>query len=143
MTDTYRITLCILEGHEMAFYTDINLALAKHPFTDDVMTRTDVDAVKNALYNLVFTKKYEKPFNPDFGTDITNLLFENWDPLLASYYETKIREVIEEYEPRVKLERVSINDSQEDNNSIECTIEFYVRGINSLQTLNLDFERIR
>lgn len=126
----------------MALYSDINLNFSKHPFTDDVTTRTDAEAVKNALYNLIFTKKYEKPFDPDYGSDITNLLFENWDPLLAVYYETKIAEIIQEYEPRVVLERVKIED-QTESNAIECTIEYHIRGINSLQTLTIDFERIR
>ena len=127
----------------MPIYSDINLSFAKHPFTDDVVVRTDVDAVKNALYNLILCRKYDKPFDPDFGTDIRGLLFENFDPLLNIYYETKITETITEYEPRVVLERVKVVDSP-DMNAVECIIEFYVIGINSgKQTLTLDFERIR
>lgn len=126
----------------MPLYSDINLNFTKHPFTDDILIRTDVDAVKNSLYNLVLSEKYDKPFDPEFGTNLRGLLFENWDPLLNVYYETKIAEVIAEYEPRVILELVKIKDSA-DSNAIECVIEFYVRGINNKQTLTLDFERIR
>lgn len=126
----------------MTIYSDLNMNFTKHPFTDDVTVRTDAEAVKNALYNLVLTKKHEKPFNPDYGSDLTSMLFENWDPLLAVYYETKITEMIQEYEPRIVLERVKIEDSS-DSNAIECTIEYHVRGINTLQTLTIDFERIR
>ncbi len=106
------------------------------------MIKTDVEAVKFALYNLVSTQKYDKFFNPDYGIQIKNLLFENYDPLMNSFYERKVVEMIETYEPRVVLENVLFEGSP-DANAITLTITYFVRGIIDKQSLNIDFTRIR
>jgi phage baseplate assembly protein W len=126
----------------MTIYSDLNLNLARNPFTNDVMIKTDVEAVKFALYNLVSTQKYDKFFNPDYGIQIKNLLFENYDPLMNSFYERKVVEMIETYEPRVVLENVLFEGSP-DANAITLTITYFVRGIIDKQSLNIDFTRIR
>ena len=126
----------------MAIYSDLHTNMLKHPYTDDVVVRQDVLAVREALKNLIMTKKYEKPFDPNFGSDITNMLFELWSPDLKTFFERKIKELVDEYEPRVRLDKVEIVDSS-DQNAIELNLEFYVIGINRFDKTTISFERIK
>ena len=56
-------------------YSDIDLTFAKKP-SGEIYKKTDAAAVKQAVKNLLLTNKYEKPFQPSFGGDLNNLLFE-------------------------------------------------------------------
>ena len=57
-------------------WKDLDLLFRVHPVTGDVVTRTDVEAVKRSVRNIVLTNKYERPFKPNFGTSLRELLFE-------------------------------------------------------------------
>jgi phage baseplate assembly protein W len=126
----------------MATYSDLSLNLTRNPFTNDLMIKTDVAAVKQAILNLMYTRKYDKFFNPDMDSKIFGLLFENYDPILASYYEQKIVEIIETYEPRAVIESVTIEEYL-DGNQININITFFVRNFLQIQTLDIKFDRIR
>ena len=57
-------------------YKDLDLAFTAHPITGDVATKSDSDAVRRAVRNIVMTNYYERPFKPSLGGNIRGLLFE-------------------------------------------------------------------
>ena len=57
-------------------FKDINLSFKRHPVTNDVVTITDEDAIKRSVKNIIFTTLGEKPFMPQFGSVISESLFE-------------------------------------------------------------------
>ena len=59
-------------------YKDLNLNFTRNPVTGDVATVTDVNAVKRSIRNLLLTNHYDRPFHPEVGSGIPNLLFENF-----------------------------------------------------------------
>ena len=85
-------------------------------------------AVKRALKNLIQTNFYERPFQPELGCGIRELLFENFTPMTKVFLERKIEEVIINYEPRVQLQNVAVDDDQ-DRNRLVVDIYFYVVGV--------------
>lgn len=109
-------------------YTDINLLFNSHPRTGDVVVRTDEDAVKASVVNLVRTMPYERPFHPEIGSQIFSLLFENFTPVTEQIAARTIFDVITKFEPRVILNVVTARASP-DNNSLDVSVEF--RLINS------------
>ena len=84
-------------------FRDIDLDFNRNSVTNDVNIVEDVVAVKRALKNLVQTNFYERPFQPELGCGIRELLFENFTPMTKVFLERKIEEVIVNYEPRVNL----------------------------------------
>ena len=63
----------------------------------------DVIGVKRAVKNLVQTNFYERPFQPELGCGIRELLFENFTPMTKVFLENKITEVLLNFEPRIDL----------------------------------------
>ena len=106
-------------------YKDLDLLFGKKQAPNDINKVTDIQAVKRSVRNLVLLNHYEKPFHPEIGSGIRNMLFENMSPLTSHALTTEIEDVIENFEPRVQLVGVrALPDI--DRNEYEVTIEFYV-----------------
>jgi|APFre7841882654_1041346.scaffolds.fasta_scaffold33845_2 phage baseplate assembly protein W len=113
-----------------------------HPRQNDVVPLTDIDAVKNAVRNLVLTNFYEAPFQPFRGSNARALLFENADTYTAMALQREITRVITEYEPRVNRVAVAVID-QSDINSYSITINFNIVVLNTTTAVNFYLERLR
>jgi phage baseplate assembly protein W len=83
-------------------YSDIDFTFTKKPVVGDVALSYDAQAVIRSIRNILLTRHYEKPFNPDFGSNIDAILFEMVSPLSATSLEREIRTSIENYEPRAR-----------------------------------------
>ena len=106
-------------------YKDLDLFFAKTQSSKDVRKVTDIAAVKRSVRNLVLLNHYEKPFHPEIGSGIRDMLFENMSNMTAFILAKKIEDVIENFEPRVRLISVRANPNL-DRNEYEVTIEFFV-----------------
>ena len=123
-------------------FRDIDLDFSRNAVTNDVNIVEDVVAVKRALKNLVQTNFYERPFQPELGCGIRELLFENFTPMTKVFLERKIEEVIVNYEPRVNLQNVAVDDDQ-DKNRLVVDIYFYVVGVPGPQVVQTFLQRVR
>jgi len=106
-------------------YRDLDLFFAKTQSSKDIRKVTDIQAVKRSVRNLVLLNHYEKPFHPEIGSGIRDMLFENMSNMTAFILAKKIEDVIENFEPRVRLIGVRA-DPNLDRNEYEVTIEFFV-----------------
>ena len=106
-------------------YRDLDLFFVKTQSSKDVRKVTDIAAVKRSVRNLVLLNHYEKPFHPEIGSGIRDMLFENMSNMTAFILAKKIEDVIENFEPRVRLISVRA-DPNLDRNEYEVTIEFFV-----------------
>ena len=88
------------------------------------------------------TNFYERPFQPELGCGIRELLFENFTPMTKIFLEKKIQEVLLNYEPRIDLQSVKVDDDQ-DNNRLVVDIYFYVVGSPGPQTVTTFLQRLR
>ena len=117
-------------------YSDIDLFFGKKTSNDDIQSITDIKAVKRSVRNLVLTNHYERPFHPE-------MLFENMTPITAQILVRKIEDVINNFEPRVRLVGITANPNL-DKNSYEVSIEFYVvNAPTELVDLSIMLERLR
>tara|TARA_R100001460_G_scaffold95344_1_gene137476 strand:+ start:612 stop:1037 length:426 start_codon:yes stop_codon:yes gene_type:complete len=123
-------------------YSDLNLNFTKNPATNDVARLTDIEAVKRAVRNLVLTNQFERPFHPEIGTSIRDLLFETITPLNAVLLEDRIREVIVNFEPRAELTGIQVFD-EIDNNQYRVIINFTVINSSEGVTITEFLQRLR
>ena len=126
-------------------FKDVSISLGMTPVTEDVLNITDEAAVKRALYNIVMTRKGERFFKPDLGSNVADLLFEPLDAATASLLKEEIEYVINKYEPRINLLRCDVNPDY-DGNGVECSISFEIIGIpTDVQVRDVEFflERTR
>ena len=109
-------------------YKDISMSFENNPLNDDLVSLSDTTAIARSLRNIVFTQPGEKFFNPDFGSRITESLFENVDEVSALTIEDEIRSSIINFEPRVNLSFVNVKPNPDDN-EMNVTIEYEITGI--------------
>ena len=84
-------------------YVDISLSFEPSPLNQDLTTLRDTRAINNALKNIVMTYPLEMPFNPNVGSEVTQLLFDPVDEATAGLLEMEIRAAIQANEPRVEI----------------------------------------
>ena len=115
-------------------FTDFNLLFTSHPSTKDVTFKTDEDAVKASVRNLISTNNFERPFHPEIGCQIFGLLFENINPLTMDIMKQTIIDTVNKFEPRAVILDVNLNDSV-DKNSIDIDVIF--RLVNNEKPITL------
>ena len=76
-------------------YSDIDLFFGKNASNTDINKITDVQAVKRSIRNLVLLNHYEKPFHPEIGSGVRDMLFELMTPVTAQILARKIQDVSE------------------------------------------------
>ena len=123
-------------------FRDIDLDFNRNAVTNDVNVVEDVIAIKRAVKNLVQTNFYERPFQPELGCGVRELLFENFTPMTGIFLKRKIEEVLINYEPRIDLQNVRVDDDP-DNNRLVVDIYFYVVGVPGPQVVTTFLQRLR
>jgi len=123
-------------------YTDLDLNFLIHPVRKDINKHKDEMAVINSIKNLMMTNHYERPFQPDLGSNVRRLLFENLDKITAISMEREIRQVVENYEPRAQIKTLDILPDV-DNNGFSVRMEFYIMNMTDPVTINFFLERVR
>ena len=123
-------------------FVDLNLDFTRHPVTNDIVKIEDVEAVKRSVKNLINTQFYERPFHPELGCGVRDLLFENFTPMTGIFMRRKIEEVLSNYEPRANLTSIQINE-QQDRNAIDVVVNFYVLNLPNPVSVTTTLQRIR
>ena len=123
-------------------FRDLDLNFAIHPITKDVNIYKAEYAVINSVKNLILTNHFEKPFQPEIGSNIRRLLFENVDSIMAAQIEREIEETINNFEPRVQISSVIAIHAPEEN-GYKIRLEFFVINNPDPITINFFLERIR
>ena len=125
-------------------YIDLNLNMLRHPYTGDIVSKYDVEAVKTAIRNLLNTRKGEKVFKPDFGSDIYGILFELMTPATKLLAKRKIQEEILKWEPRVIVDTINIVEQEYGNQTLEITVVFsLIDDPSKSDSVIINLERVR
>jgi len=108
-------------------FKDISMSFGKNPMTNDLIALKNANAIARSVRNIVLTIPGEKPFDPYFGSNVRNILFENLDNISASLIVDEIRSSIQNYESRVEL--VSVEAVPDfDNNTYDVVIIYDIIG---------------
>mgnify|MGYP003635574020 CR=1 FL=1 len=123
-------------------YSDIDMDFSSNPVTQDIYKKTNVEAVKQALKNIMLTPFYSKPFAPNYGSPIAGVLFEPMDNITAKAIANIIDETISNYEPRVRIDQVIVYPDF-NNNLYKIQLDFHVLGVSAPQTFSTSLKRAR
>ena len=126
-------------------YRDLSLFFTPNPVSGDVTMVTDVQDIKRSVRNLVMTNRFEKPFHPEVASHVRDLLFERFTPITFNLLRNRIETVLENYEPRVSVTDIEIDDSGRamDNNELNVRIFFTLRNDPQIQSVDILLERVR
>ena len=109
-------------------FKDINLSFKRHPVTNDVVTITDEDAIKRSVKNIVFTILGEKPFMPQFGSVISESLFELSTNLNEVRITDEIKTSLMNYEPRIDNLDITVS-LYPDSNEMNVVVQYDIVGM--------------
>ena len=124
-------------------YVDLDLFFGRKSSNSDIQDLTNIKSVKRSIRNLILTNHFEKPFHPEIGSGVRDMLFENMTPVTAHILARKVEDVILNFEPRARLVGVRAEPIL-DRNTYEVTIEFYVvNQPTELVDLSVMLERLR
>ena len=128
-------------------YKDFSLFFTPNPVTADVTTITDVQDIKRAVRNLVMTNKWDRLFHPEIASGLRESLFEPFGPVTLSNIRERIKNILNNYEPRVKVISIEANDPESfhmDNNTLNIQIYFtLLNAPNTEQQVGVMLERVR
>ena len=126
-------------------YKDLSLFFTPNPVSGDVTMVTGVQDIKRSVRNLVMTNRFEKPFHPEVASHVRDLLFERFTPITFNLLRNRIETVLANYEPRVSVTDVEIDDTGEaiDGNELNVRIFFTLRNDPQIQSVDILLERIR
>ena len=112
---------------EVLTFKDLSVTFKKHPVTNDLVTVKDKAAVSQSIKGLLLTRRGERPFQPDLGSGLQDLLFEPMDYGTSALIKKEITETLLRYEPRISI--TSLNCFQDyDNNGYDVEREYYILG---------------
>jgi len=124
-------------------FKDISASFQINPLNNDLIAIKNTTAISRSIRNLILTKRGERPFEPNLGSGVYDLLFENIDKQTATIIRDEIILVIENYEPRVEIIEVLVKPNY-DAASMDATIQYEIVGINvPTQELTLALEPTR
>jgi phage baseplate assembly protein W len=123
---------------EIAFFKDLALDFTPHPVSGDVRPVINEVAIKRSISNLIRTKKGTRPFNPEYGCDISNYLF-SYEPGFSEYNLRKeITDAINRHEPRVSVNEVDIKFEE---NGISLNIQYIIKNTNRAGSISTSLTR--
>ena len=109
-------------------FKDLSMSFKFNPLSGDLITLKNENAIARAVRNIVSTTPGEKLFSPDFGSSVSEILFENVDDITAVSIKDEIRSSLTNYEPRVELIDVEV-DPNFDENQFDVLITYRIIGV--------------
>ena len=109
-------------------FKDISMSFKYNPLSGDLISLSNENAIARAVRNIVLTTPGEKFFDPDFGSSVSEILFENVDDITAISIQDEIKNCLANYEPRVELIDVNV-DPNFDQNQFDVIISYRIIGV--------------
>ena len=109
-------------------FKDISMSFKYNPLSGDLIGLKNENAIARSVRNIILTNPGEKIFDPNFGSNVSNILFETVDDITAVSIQDEIENSLKNYEPRVEIIDVIV-DPDYDNNQFDVTISYQIVGI--------------
>jgi phage baseplate assembly protein W len=111
-------------------FKDVSMTFKVNPLNMDLNILKNENAIARSVRNLVLTRKGERFFDSDIGCGVSDLLFELMDDLTSIRIKNEIKDVINQYEPRVNLINVNVSANY-DSHSYDIIVRYKIVGINA------------
>ena len=97
------------------------------------------DLVEQAVQLILLTEPLERPRLPELGAGLRQFVFEPNGPATHRELERRIARALTEWEPRIKVENVTVSADQDRPNAALIDIDYVVRGTNTSHNLVFPF----
>ena len=122
-------------------YVGIRFPLDHSPEGFFYKTKTIREQVKSNIRNLLLTEKGERVFQPNFGSNLKSLLFEQITPISLENVENDIRESLSTWLPYVNVNDLVVVQDSANSNKVLTSIEYSTTlEPESLDTITFTFE---
>ena len=122
-------------------YKDFAYSFFANPMSGDVGKKTGVSAVKSAIVSILKTNHNERMFQPEFGSNIRALLFEQMNPITEERIKTEVENAVRNHEPRAEILGITV-EGQEEQNRYLVSILFNVTSEAEPQKLETYFDKV-
>jgi len=122
-------------------YKDFAFSFFANPMSGDVGKKTGASAVKSAIVSILKTNHNERMFQPEFGSNIRALLFEQMNPITEQRIKTEVENAVRNHEPRAEVLGITV-DRQEEQNRYLVSILFNISSEAEPQKLETYFDRV-
>ena len=105
------------------------------------LTETTLEQAGHNIKNLLLTAKGERVMQPDFGSDLRALLFEQADEDIEERIEETILESFSTWLPYISVEKIDIIEDKTTPNLMKVNLNFYLNyDPDRFNTITLDIE---
>lgn len=118
-------------------FKDISLSFSKNPLTNDIISLQNENAIKKSVMNLVRTHIGERFFRSLIGTSLEKSLFELSTFDITSTLNEEIRDLLQNFEPRISVQSVDIIPDEE-LYELNVMVNYIINGI-PLPPQSIDF----
>lgn len=139
-------------------YSDIDLSFtpksgspdAEGNYSGDIYKKLDYRAVQQAVENLLLTNTQEKPFQPSFGANLREMMFEPSAEYSISFLTDRIVTSLERWEPRASVTSVEFYSGDEllsagianigsyVSNTVHIVVEFEINNKGFKTSINMN-----
>jgi len=123
-------------------YSDFDWAFTAHPKTGDITVIRNGDSIKRSVKNHILTKYNDRLFYSKKGSNIYGRLFEQFDKITATLLERDIIETLNNFEPRVSIEKIEVIPDYE-NEGYDINLYCRIINIKKIEEINIFLERIK
>jgi phage baseplate assembly protein W len=90
------------------------------------MNAVDSKAIRSDLMHLILTRKGERFYNPDFGTDLLRFIFEPNDSITYSDIKLDIQTTVKRFIPNLNIDDVIIEPNDEFEYKANVRIDYTI-----------------
>ncbi|MCR9173196.1 MAG: GPW/gp25 family protein [bacterium] len=109
--------------------------------TDDTSMSSGEKDIEESLKILLSTQLGERIMIPEYGCDLTELIFSPLDLTLKTFVSDLIRTAILYYEPRINVEKINIDTVNEIEGELILEVDYIIRATNSRRNIVFPFYR--
>lgn len=124
------------------YYSDFDNLFSVNEFTADLVKKKNSASIKQSIKNLLNRRFYSKLWNPECGSYVKSLLFQQNDESMLSIIRMHMMNLFEVYEPRIQLIDIEFNNVP-DSALVSITIRYREKETDTEQVFIYTITRLR
>ena len=107
-------------------YIGLTYPIRQGTNTDFELTKSSFEQAEYNLTNLLLTQRGERAFQPEFGSDLRRICFEQVDEDLIEAIELEVNSTIEQWLPYIIINEIEVLTDDGDTSRIYVQIKYSI-----------------
>ena len=90
------------------------------------LNNVDTKAIRADLMHLLLTRKGERLYNPEFGTNLMRFIFEPNDGLTYSDIKLDIQTTVKKYIPNLNVDQFTVTENPDNEYKVDVRIDYTI-----------------